>query len=178
VRIESPGDGAVFDVGATFEIAVIADDDEELARVELRDGDRMFGADTAAPWGWQVKSASEGEYRFVVAAIDAAGNEAFSQEIVVAVAIGGDAGLPDTDGDVEPDPADDDGDGSSDDGREASLDGDESGSDDVGEHDSAAKDVRYHAFDDASCACRSGPDRTLPLPLLVLLFAARRRRAR
>jgi hypothetical protein len=180
VRIESPGDGDVFDVGATFEIAVFAADDEEVARVELRDGDRMFGADTEAPWGWQVKSASEGEYRFVVAAIDDAGNEAFSEEIVVAVAMGGDAGLPGTDGDPDPDRPDDDGDGSSDDGRDAYPDPDETESGDVGDSVGAVKHERFHAFDEPGCACRGAPGRrpASSLLLLLVLFGAVRRRSR
>jgi hypothetical protein len=171
VRIESPGDGAVFDVGATFEIAVVAMDDEEVVRIELRDRERMFGDDTEAPWGWRVKSASEGEYQFVVSAIDAAGNEAWSEEIIIAVANGGDAGLPDdgsADEPVEPDDADD-GRGH---GRDATPGVDDSASGDVGLDD---KDVRYHASDDPGLACRSGRAPS-GLPLLFMLFAMRRRR--
>jgi hypothetical protein len=172
VRIESPGDGSVFDVGATFEIAVLAMDDEEVVRIELRDRDRMYGDDTEAPWGWRVKSASEGRYEFVVSAIDAAGNEAWSEEIIVAVAPGGDAGVPDdgsADDPVEPD----DGDDSSGDGRDATPAVDDPASGDVGLDD---KDVRFHASDDAGLACRSGRAPS-GLPLLLLLFAIRRRRA-
>ena len=174
VRIMDPADGDVFEVGATFEIAVSATDDDEVVRVELRDGDRTFGDDTNAPFGWRVKSASEGEYRFVVVAIDAAGNTAFSEEVVVAVAPGGDAGLPDGSDDGQPEPSDDDSAGNSGEGRDAS---DESGSDDVGLGE--ARDERYHAIDDPGLACRAGDGRTRGLPppmLLLVLLAARRRR--
>ena len=159
VQIDSPRDGDVFDIGASFDVRVSATDDRQVVRLTLLDDGAMIGDDVEAPFGWRVDNATQGEYRLVVEAIDEAGNVGASEEIVVAIAAGGDPGTAADDDDEPLEPVEDGA------GRDFS---------EWDPNAEASKRQRYRAIDGAGCAIN--PSAPAPFALLLLLLFVRRQR--
>ncbi len=156
VQIIAPGDGAMYPVGAEFEITVMAADDNAVEFVDLYRGDAKLQSDAVAPYGWNVTDIPEGTYQFSVQATDLAGNVATSN--VVTVYVG-----------VEM-PSDDSGsaDGGSADGGSADGTAGEGGTDDPGENGGG----------DEGCGCNLRSATPPGAALALLLLFTRRRRAR
>ena len=156
VVISAPMDGQEFPVGASFDIEVMAvDEDTGIEQVQLFNNGVGLEVDTDEPYGWGVSNAPAGDYELYVEARDLAGNVAQSQIITVHVGVSADG---DDDDDDSGDDDDDD-------------DGDESGGDESGDAGADGGDGG------GGCGCRtdgSGPGAAFGL--LVLLGLIRRRR--
>lgn len=189
VAIVSPADGDVFEVGTDFPIDVEASDAGGVAEVRLWLGEELHGSDDAEPLGWFVSKAPAGEYVFTVEAVDLAGNQAFSEQVIVRV--GDEPAEPD--GDAGTIPGDADGGDPIPDGDGPDPDDDVDTGDDVPATDDASEDpaepevpmdpeLPGYADDDPfgfACAVdrgREGGVGVLSL-LLVALAGGRRRRA-
>jgi hypothetical protein len=147
VEIVEPADRTHFEIGEVVDVLVEATDDLSVSQVRLyRDGS-LLGTDLGDPFEWDVDGLDEGIYELHAVAIDAAGNEAASDPITIAV------------GDVELPPDDD---GEADTGTEGGLDPD-LGADEVGE-------------EGCGCRSTGAEGRAELLLLLPLLGLRRRRR--
>ncbi|MFO0631467.1 MAG: Ig-like domain-containing protein [Nannocystaceae bacterium] len=95
--ITSPQDGAQFDAGAEFMIAVDVSDDVQVTSVTLYVNGESQGADNSEPFGpWPALDTPEGTYELYVEATDFAGNVGTSDVVTVHVGLdpggGGDGG--------------------------------------------------------------------------------------
>jgi hypothetical protein len=186
-QIVSPTDGAEYDSGASFEIAVEVSDDIDVTRVTLFVNGESQASDESSPFGpWPASDTPDGTYEFYIEAEDFAGN--VGQSDVITVHVGVDAPEGDT-GDQGPDSesasdSDPGTDGDSD--ADTNADPDDDGS--AGEVDEFDSDGALPPGfggsgrgEAESCACTTS-DTTLwsiAVPwLLVVGGAIRRRRAR
>jgi MYXO-CTERM domain-containing protein len=87
VQIVSPSDGDIFDVGASFQINVVATDDTAVDYVELFNAGEAMGTDSAEPYGWSVSEAPKGVYELQVLAYDLAGNVGMSDVVTIIVGV-------------------------------------------------------------------------------------------
>lgn len=80
VSISSPASGTTFTSAQTVSIAVSAQDNVGVSKVELYDGTTLMGTDSAAPYSfsWAITSANNGSHSFTAKAYDAAGNSTVS----------------------------------------------------------------------------------------------------
>ncbi len=190
VSITAPSDGAVFDVGASFEITVDANDDVGIEQVVLFNGDEQIESDASSPYGWTVNNAPAGTYVFHVEASDAAGNVSSSNTVMVTVGDApADGGADATGG------ADSAGDGNTSAGGSADGTGGGDGADGTGAGDgggdgafddggdgSLPPGYGLDDADDQGCACNAPSARRQPLAGIALLLVAlggivRRRRS-
>lgn len=182
--ITSPNDGAEYENGADFEIAVDVSDDVDVISVTLYVNGDAQAADDSAPFGpWPATDTPEGSYEFYVEAQDFAGNVGVSD--VVTVHVGVPAPEPGGSGD---DPGETDGDSDAESDSDADPSGDPSDGDEGGAFETAgALPPGYGGArgDGAvtNCACTSadtGALGSLALPWLFALGARRmvRRRRR
>lgn len=177
--ITNPGDGAQYESGADFEIAVEVSDDVDVVSVTLFVNGEPQASDDSAPFGpWPATDTPDGTYEFHVEAEDFAGNVGSSPVVTVDVGAGAldpestDGGGDPTDGagtdggDADTDPADPDGAG--DDGA-FGTDGALPPGFGAGQGDGAE-----------ACACTGGEPTgaALVAPWLVALAAVRRSRRR
>jgi MYXO-CTERM domain-containing protein len=163
VQIVAPRDGEAFDVGASFEIEVEAQDDTAIEIVRLYNNGAALDSDASEPYGWSVSDIPEGTYELYVEATDLAGNLSTSNVVTVVVGPPGAA-----DGGT-----DDDGGG-----------GDSGGTDDGGSESAGLPDMFGEDADDQGCGCgyAGGTDRepgrwAALLALMGLSFVRRRRAA-
>jgi hypothetical protein len=184
-QITSPNDGAEYESGADFEIAVEVSDDIEVTRVTLFVNGESQASDDSSPFGpWPAADTPDGTYEFYIEAEDFAGNVGQSDVVTVHVGVAapeGDSGEPaDGDSDSDADPSDGDTDADPDAG--SASDGDEDGGDGVGFDSDDALPPGYGGGrgEPTSCACSQG-DTTLwsiAVPWLVIVGGAIRRRRR
>lgn len=86
VTITSPSDGAAFDAGADFQIAIDVADDLEVSVANLYVNGALASTDDTAPFGpWPVHDTPEGRHEFQVEVIDAAGNLGTSDVVTIEV---------------------------------------------------------------------------------------------
>ncbi len=149
VTITEPADGAQFEVGSEFHIAVEASDDVALAEVQLFNGSEALQVDVTEPFGWDVSNIPEGAYLFKAVATDIAGNSAGSA--IVHVYIG-----------VEPPPME----------MEDSSGGGSGGS---GEEDGTGGGGQDGGGGGCGCHSAQAPSELGLLGLAVLVFVRRRR---
>ncbi|WP_052546733.1 Ig-like domain-containing protein [Enhygromyxa salina] len=156
VVVSYPYDGDTFEIGASFTITCEANDNQDLASVQLWiDGAQMGGTKAAPPFAWEVTNIPEGSYEIYCIAADEWDNSAMSPVIGILVEQGG---MP--------------GDGGADSGGDS---GGDSGSDSGGEsggEDSGGLPPGFGLDDsDSGCACASDglPTRAPALMLLTLL---------
>ncbi len=179
--VTSPTDGATFDVGAEFMIAVDVTDDVQVVEVTLYINGQPQGSDSSEPFGpWPALDTPEGTYDIYVEATDFAGNVGTSNTVTIEVGLGGASGGSASAGDSG---------GSASAGDSGGVDTADGGSDPDGggggSGGATADDdgVLPPAFgignDDAlGCACTAQPtgDDALPWLGLWIVWASRRRR--
>ncbi len=85
VSITSPSDGAMYSPGATFDVTATANDDVNVARVELFNGNEMLADDTSAPYSWTLQNVPAGVYPLHAVAYDDADNSAMSAVVTIYV---------------------------------------------------------------------------------------------
>jgi len=89
VSITSPTTGKVYSSAQTVSIAVAAQDNIGVSKVELYDGVTLVGTDASSPYSfsWAVTSADNGSHVFTAKAYDAAGNSKVSSTVGLTVDI-------------------------------------------------------------------------------------------
>jgi MYXO-CTERM domain-containing protein len=87
VQIVSPDDGDFFEEGASFQIQVVATDDNAVDYVELFNDGVSMGTDAQEPYGWSVSDIPMGTYELHVLAYDLAGNVGMSDSVTIWVGI-------------------------------------------------------------------------------------------
>ena len=81
--------------GQDVDLLVEAFDDTFVDRVQLLEGDTIVGEDRAPPYRFTVTEIEAGQYELMAVAVDAAGNEASSEVLLLeATAGGGPSGVP------------------------------------------------------------------------------------
>ncbi|MBL8948146.1 MAG: hypothetical protein JNK45_33535 [Myxococcales bacterium] len=179
--ITSPTDGAEYESGSDFEIAVDVSDDVDVVSVTLFVNGEPQASDDTAPFGpWPATDTPDGTYEFHVEAEDFAGNVGSSPVVTVEVGPGA----------LDPEPTDGGGDPSGDAGTE----GGDAGDDDPADPDDDGGNDGAFGTDGAlppgfgagrgdgpeACACTGGEPSgaALVAPWLVAIAAARRSRRR
>jgi MYXO-CTERM domain-containing protein len=175
VVVSYPGNGDVFAPGSSFLIACQANDNQNVASVELFiNGDKMGGTKAAAPYEWEVDGIPEGAYDIYCTAADDWDNTAQSPVVSILVEEGGMPG--DTGADTD-DPTGDESDSGGNSGGETGGDsGDDSGDDSGG--DSGGLPPGFGLDEtDSGCACASdGPQQPAWMLLMLLGLPLVRRR--
>ncbi len=85
VSITAPSNGAMFDPPANFTITATANDDVNVAKVELYLNNELLDDDTSAPFEWPVQNVGAGQYDFQARAYDDSDNMAMSAVVTVYV---------------------------------------------------------------------------------------------
>jgi MYXO-CTERM domain-containing protein len=170
VTITSPMDGAVFMAGSDFTITVDAQDDVEIATVELFVNDQTAGQQTSPPFEWPAMGVPEGTHEFYAIAVDGWGNEAMSNVVTVQATQDGTTGSSGSSGSA----GDGDGDG---DGGDGDGDGDSGNTTDA--YPGNAFPPGYGEGDyETGCGCSAPAAAGFGGLGLLVLPALRRRRAR
>lgn len=162
ITISAPTNGEHYGEGDDFMIHVNAADERGVVEVQLFANDEAMANDVTEPYGWPVTGIPVGQYELYAEARDAAGNVAQSEVVTI---------------EVTPLQGPDANDGTS----EGSSSGDaplDPGPDDedAGDHDALPSGYGLDRGGDEGCTIAS--DRASPLPLLLVVpFARRRRRA-
>ncbi len=167
VAIVAPSDGAVFEVGADFDIVAEASDDQGIDGVDLYVDGVFQQTDGQAPYGWGVENIPAGTYAIHAVARDLAGNEATSETITIYV------------GEAPPPDGGDSGSGS--DSGGGTDGGGSTGGDpyEPGDTGSLPTDFGMDRADGGGCGCAAGsPAPGWSLLLLPALVPAGRRRRR
>ena len=173
VVITAPNDGAVYPVGSDFTIVVDAQDDVEVANVELFVNDVSVGSNSSPPYEWPAMGIPEGEHEFYAIATDGWGNETTSASITVYATQDGTSGG-DGDGD-----SGGDGDGDSGGDGDGDGDGDSGGTTDEPYPGNAFPPGFGEGDSEAGCACNTRNSLPTGASLMLLLLGApllRRRR--
>ena len=167
VELTAPSDGAMFDVGASFEIEAMVTDASDVIRVTLYREDAELGEATSPPYSWPASNAETGMYLLHAEAEDVHGNVGVSSEITVYVG-------------VEPDDGGEEGGeegGSGDDEDDEDQPPDEDESQDEGDEGSSLPPA-VDGPPPGLCACRGGRRAPGVWLLLLVACASRRRRPR
>lgn len=97
VILSGPDDDSVR-AGTDVDLLVEAFDDTFVDRVQLLEGNTIVGEDRAPPYLFTVTDIEPGQYEIVAVAVDAAGNEASSEPLMLEATGSGSTGLPPTGG--------------------------------------------------------------------------------
>jgi len=183
-QITSPNDGAEYESGADFEIAVEVSDDIEVTKVTLFVNGESMASDESSAFGpWPAADTPDGTYEFYVEAEDFAGNVGQSDVVTVHVGVDaadgetGDASESDSDSD-----ADSDADPADDSDSDAEVDGDSDTNDD-GDDGVGALPPGFgggRGDDVTSCACKTDETTlwSVAAPWLLVVGGMIRRRRR
>lgn len=155
VQIVAPNDGDAFEEGASFQIDVVATDDNAVDHVQLFNNGQGLETDASEPYGWSVSNIPAGTYELYVVAHDLAGNIGMSNVVTVTVGV---VHAPTDDGEEE-----DDGDGGT-------------GDDGMGESGGFSTGGGQDQAEVEGCACRQSSNGPGWAGLLVLGLLALRRR--
>jgi len=168
VSVVAPVDGDSFDLGASFDVLLEANDDTGVTQVALYLDGAMMATDTMTPFeGWGVNDLPAGEHDLYVEASDIAGNIATSNVVTVWV---GDGAPPD--GSSMDDGGDDRGDDDDDDDGRGDDDDDDDDDDDAG----SGGGLPYfpglmEQREDDGCGCTTSPNGSNTLGWLAILLA-------